>query len=496
MANNPGTISIVKGTYSNECTTQYDLIANQAVVPAIRDMLEYTQRRMFTTLLTNNILGPYGLNNPGKTKIPNVESKGKAIGNDAYEFRVMGRIEKPSTILSQVGASQSNGMFSLKMADNDLHKGDVVAFYGGRFQASVLAQPRGQNGAWIYDFQTPSGIPFNWTTHVAGQPGPKTCFPIYTAFGERSTRGYGESKFPDMFINHMTIQRNTIEITGDAASRVLWFNFTDATGGNPGKGWMYEEIAQQKAKVAIKTERQRLFGVSTMKDTDGTLRSVSSTTDPETGLPVIAGDGLEEQMAGGNVLYASGTNGQPTLDDYRDMMKTIEKQSNEVDGLLIVMVTGTDGYANFQAQAANLAGAQGFVLMDNVQQEGKAGGAAVNVGYNFAKINMNGNSLWVVKHPGFDDALAYPERNSNGDLILSSTCFFWNLGDGADKNIEVLHKAANGIDRSNVEAKLNGMTGSSEVPVTQTDAMLYAVLQQTMIVMYNTKTSGIIYPAS
>ena len=39
------------------------------------------------------------------------------IGTDAYQFRIMGRIEKPAVILSQVGSTQADGSFTLKMQD-------------------------------------------------------------------------------------------------------------------------------------------------------------------------------------------------------------------------------------------------------------------------------------------------------------------------------------------------------------------------------------------
>ena len=133
MANNPGRIQIVNGTYSNDCTSEYDLMANQAVIPEIRDMLEYVNRRALTTLLASGVVTPYGINNSEKTKIPNVDDKGKGIGNSAYQFRVIGRIEQAHVILGQVGTSGADGTFTLKMATNELHKGSVCLFYGGRY---------------------------------------------------------------------------------------------------------------------------------------------------------------------------------------------------------------------------------------------------------------------------------------------------------------------------------------------------------------------------
>lgn len=495
MANNAGRIQIVQGTFSDECTTQNDLIANQAVVPEIRDMLEYANRRMLTTLLTSGVVTPYGINNSEKTKIPDVETKGKAIGNSAYQFRIMGRIEQPAVILGQVGSSGSDGTFTLKMADRTLNKGAVVVFYGGRYTATVMSQPRSSNGGYLYEFSSPSGEVFDYATVVGAQNGTKTCFSGWTSMGEKSLRGYGESKFPDMFINYMTIQRNSVSITGDAAARVLWYNYTNATGAS-GKSWMYEEVAQQRAKFAIQTERAYWFGVSNMKNTDGSARTVSNQVDPETGQYIITGDGIEEQIAGGNVLYGSGINGDPTYEDFADMMSTLEKKGDQVNGFQWVMVTGTDGYANFQKQAPLLAAAQNIQFFDNITQDGKPGGAAVNVGYNFTKINIAGNSLMVVKHPMFDDEWAFGELRSNGKSVLSSTCFFLNLNASSSKNIEILHKGGNGVNRKMVEAKLNGMTGASEAPISQEDAMTYAILSQTMINVYDTQTCGIIYPGA
>lgn len=495
MANNAGRIQINQGTFSNDCTTEYDLVANQAVVPEIRDMLEYANRRALTTLLTSGVVTPYGINNSEKTKIPDVETKGKGIGNSAYQFRVMGRIEQAHVILGQVGSSGSDGTFTLKLSTSELHKGAVCLFYGGRYTATVMSQPRASAGGYLYEFSSPSGDVFDWDTVVAPQTGTKTLFAGWTSFGEKSLRGYGESKFPDMFINYMTIQRDSISITGDARARVLWYNYTNATGASS-KGWMYEEVAQQKAKFAMKQERAYWFGVSNMKNSDGSARTISNQVDPETGMPIITGDGVEEQIGGGNVYTGSGVNGDFTVSDLEYILTDLKQKGDQVTGYEFVLVTGSAGYANFQRVAPELAVNQNITFMDNITQDGKAGGAAVNVGYNFVKLNINGDSVVICQHPMFDDRLAFPEVRSNGQSVMSSTCFILNLKAGQGKNMEILHKAANGINRKMVEATLNGMSGSSETPISQEDATTYAMLSQTMINVYDTQTCGVLYPGA
>lgn len=496
MPMNPGPISISTGTFSNECTSQYDLIRNQAAFPQIRPMIDFVQRRQMTTLFTSGAVTPYGINYKKPTKIPNVETKGKGIGADAYQFRIMGRIENTAPILGQVGTSGADGSFTLNMQDTTLNKGDNVTFYGGRKVARVMNGPRPNGGGYLYDFQTPSKEVFDYSTWVAPQSGTKFCFAGWTTFGEQSIRGYGYSKFPDMFINHMTIQRQSISITGDANTQVLWLNYM-GTDGVEGKGWMFQDVAQLKAKMAIQNERAKIFGVSTMKNADGTLATTSNLIDPETGRPIIQGDGIEEQIAGGNVVYGSGVNGQPIIDDYLDVMKTLQLKGDMVDGYIWLFVTGTVGFFNFQTQAIAHLGNQNVQVMLPVNNDGTTGGAEINAGYTFVKINYAGNTIICCQHPLFDDPLMASEIGADGNSILSGTIFVLPINQNeANQNMEVLHKAAFGIDRSMVEATLNGMTGAPEAIITQEDAKTFAVLKQDMLNIYNTQICAVIYPST
>jgi hypothetical protein len=491
----PGRITINTGTFTEDtCTVNYDLIKNQANKPAIRNMLEYANRRALTTLLVSGAVTPYGINNPERTKIPRagLDGKGKGIGANAYRFDVMGRIEKSTEIIKQIGATQADGTFQLLMREKYLVPGMNAMFYTGRFTARVMGFPTGsQSQGYIYTFQSPSGDLFSWATHVAPQNGTKTCAGAYTSYSEKSLRGYGRSKFPDTFVNHMTIQRKTVAISGGAASNVLWYQYENEKGMT--KGWMYQELAQANATFVMESERERWFGVSTMKNADGTLRQDSRIIDPETGLPVIQGDGVEEQLAGGNVAYGSGINGQWTEDDLADMMKALEKKSDMVSGLTWVGITGTDGYANGQKVLQNLAGNQNITFFTSVTQDGKPGGAVVDVGYNFGKFNVNGNTLFLVKHPMFDDEQFFPEKGADGQSILSSTLFLMNVGSGANMNMEVLCKEANGINREMVTAEYNGLTGGSGTSLSEEDAMKYAMLKEDLLCIYNTQECGIIY---
>lgn len=486
-----GSIKVIEGKLSQTCTTEADLIANQAKYPAIRGILEYAEQRQLTTLLTSGAVGPYGVGYV-PTKVGDAVTKGKDIGDNAYKYTTQGRIQRPSRIVSQVGTSSSNGTFQLAMADNNLYPGMNVLFYGAQLIARVMAAPTGGPGNYIYTFQTPDGTVFDWTTHVAGQSGDKTCFGGHSSYSEGSLRGYGLSYFPDTFIQHTTIQRKGAKITGDAASDILWLEYTNMKGEKL-LGWMFEKIRQGKAQFAMENEFAKIFGVSTMKNDDGSLRTTSRLTDYETGLPIIQGDGIIPQMDGANEFFGSGTNGEATANDFTDIMSVLKRKAKKVNGNTWVCLTGTDGMHNAQAQAVNLGGNQNIVINQNITQNGKAGGADVEIGFNFTKLNINGDSIWFICHPLFDDAERFPEVGADGKLLQSSMYLMLDMGTTTDKNIEILAKGGNGFSRAEVSGYLNGLTGWNGSPmVSSEDYVKYDMLKQDMIVMYNTQSCGII----
>lgn len=497
---NAGQIQVRKGTFSEDtCTTQNDLIANQAVKPAIRNMLEMKNKRYLMTLLTSGAVkkgaggNSYFVDPSQRTKTGTLKpaQEDKGIGNNAYRFDIIGRIERASVIISQVGATNPDGSFVLKMYDQTLYPGHVVRFPSGK-QARVQSYPTGSySSGWLYTFKLLiAGTTFTFSTDVGST---KTCFPIYTAYSEGSLRSDSRDKKPDSFINHMTIQRKTCAITGGAQSDVLWYEYADGQK----IGWLYWKLDQAKAVMTVENERNKWLGVSTMKNSDGTLRTESSLgTDPETGLPIIIGDGFEEQVAGTNTMTGSGVNGEATEDDFEDMMRTLQLGSNTVQGITWVCVTGTDGYANAQRKMQNLLGGQNIQLVQIVNQTEQAGGASVDAGFQYDSFNINGNKVLFMIHTLFDDPEIFPQRGNDGRLLQSSNYYFIGLTTEDKPTMEILCKEANGVKRDYVEAKMLGLTGESGLVQSEVDVTKYAMLKEDMFNIYNTAICGIIYKAA
>ncbi len=491
---NPGQINVKRGQFSTDtCTTENDLIANAAIKPAVRKMLEFKNKRYLMTLLTSGALksdgSKYFIDNNQKTRIPMV-SETKGIGNNAYQFDVIGRIEKAATIKNQIGGSGSDGSFTLSMLDTYLYPGQIVRFSSG-YQARVQGYPTGSSSAgYVYNFKSTSGIVFVFATHVGSI---KTCFPMFTAYSEGSLNSDSRDKHPDRFIQHMTIQRKTLAMTGSAKSDVLWYEYENGEK----LGWMPWKVDQGNAQMTMENERHKWFSVSSMKNTDGSLRTTSALgNDPLTGLPIIVGDGWEEQVATGNILIGSGTNGEATEDNFRDIMRAMQLNSNQINGIKWVAVTGTDGYANLQQKMVNLAGNQNIQLMQSVTQSSEAGGARVDMGYTFGNFNINGNSVAAVIHPMFDDPLMFPEVGADGRSLMSSSYFLMGVNTDDQPTMEILAKNANGVNRTFVQAELIGMTGSAGKVLSEVDADKVAMLKEDLFCIYNTQLCGIIYKAN
>ena len=486
-----GSIQIRKGKWGPQCTLSSNLTENQMKRPAVRAFLEHADKRSISTLLTSGAVGPYGIGYID-TKIGKVDDS-KKIGNNAYQFDIMGRLSQPSTINVQIGTTLADGTFSLSLYDNYIYPGMNVIFNGGGFQARAKAMPTGGPGNWIYTFKSVDGTLFNWTTHVAGQGALKTCIGGYSSYGEKSLRGFGRTHFSDAFIIHMTTQRKSIGISGDAASDVLWYEYIGETG--TAKGWRWEAEMQNKAMFTGENEFQKWEGKSSMKNDDGTLRTKSRIIDEETGNEIVQGDGVMEQLYGGNEAYGSGVNGFPTADDYRDVLTTVRKKSNLVEGNVLIGITGEDGASNFQNEAPALAGSQDVQLVQIVEQNSNVGGAMVNVGFKFMKFNIDGDQIVIIKHPMFDNTDLFTARTSDNKLLKSGQTVFLTMEVDGRKNVEILSKGAYGLDRSMLECYLNGLTGISmgNAPVSEEDAMIFAMLRQDLIAVYNTQTCAILH---
>ncbi|MFA6916973.1 MAG: hypothetical protein WC222_11290 [Parachlamydiales bacterium] len=497
-------IKILEGTWNDECTTQLNLTnANMLNPDAGYDkVITYAEQRQLMTFLTagatNGAFTVSRTTDAYKTRIPMIP-EGELIDGKAWKYSIMGRIQKACEILGDAvvgaisaGDTYTGGYFTLKLRDSYLQPDMNALFWNGKM-AKVFGQPRKAPGYYLYTFQTFPGDTFTWASWIAPQVGQKTLWGGYSMHGERSLRGYGRAHYPDTFINHTTIQRKGIAITGDAnANKVLWY--MTGEGVNSSKGWIYWLEAQARAQFLMEDEFEKWFGKSTMKDADGNLMSTPSMIDVETGMPIWAGDGYIEQIKGANDVEASGADGEAVWDDFADLISEVKKKTVAVAGQLFYCVTGADGMANVHKQNA-LHGKNYYNITMNVPQTDKPGGADLPMGFNFNRMNVRGAQIVFVENPMFDRDDMFPRRLTNGKLAQSGTYYLMDnsKGETGKPNVEIRARGRQGVNRNMVYYYFNGMTGEG-TPQGTVDGKEFQMLKENMLVIYNTKSHGIISP--
>ncbi len=489
----PGQPLVKQAVFSGECTELNDLIKAGIARPEIRMEMEYTNQRTITSLFASGNVTPYGINNTERAKLTDLDKMAtKAVGANAWQFPVMGKLDKASTILGQVGSTQADGRFQLRIKERTtLYDGMVCMFNGNMFMAQVEGNPQGNEvSGWIFSFKSLGNVTFDYATHVARQAGTKTLMGMYTGYSEGSKRGHSYSSTPSIYVNWTTTQRKTVEITGDAASQVLWYTFT-SSNGTQSKGWMYQAIQQNQALFIKEDEMQKIFGVTNMKDANGNALLIAP-IDPNTGYGKTMGDGIVEQISGGLVVEGSSADGNWNLDDLTEAMTNLEQYTDKITGCKWGLITGTRGFGNFQAQAAQLGINTNINWMNTMGQDGKVGGPDANVGYNFISINVNGNQMICIKHPLFDDPDMWTELGQDGNPVMSSFGILLDIGSQQSPNMEVFYKSANGVNRKDVRASINGLTGDPGTSVSEEDFNKFAMLKQELIVLYRTKSCAII----
>jgi len=492
---NGGQIKVRTERFSQEsCTTELSLNESNILKPHVRNFLEKRGQRFLAALLTNPnaITGGSGsdywvnTNDTGRQSSLNMVKHEKGIGSNTYRFDVQGKIEKPSMIARQQGASGADGSFTLLMKDQVLYKNHTVRFASG-FTAVVVSRGQGTpSSGFAYNFRSVNGTVFNYTTHVAGI---EQCFPFSTSYSEGSLTSDSRDVTPATFMNSMTIQRKTMPITGSAQSDVLIYEWEDGTP----IGWLHQKVAQGRSVFAAERERAAWWGVSSHKNADGSYSAESKLgLDPDTGLPISTGDGFEEQVSGNNTFVGAGTNGEVTFDQLVSIKNAILNNSNAYDVIKLVCVTGMDGIATLRAISGQYNSANNVRLTYDISKGGQYG-PNVNSGVNYQTIYIDGSPILGIVHPALDNQDLFPARGNDGKLLSSSNMYFFGSTSDSKPSMEVICKEANGIKRDFVETTLVGTSGMKGMAVSEADKNVYSFLSETMFNVYSAHLCAILY---
>jgi hypothetical protein len=456
-------MKIHSGSYGKETIESNSFVVNLMKYPEISKVM-IQQYPQYSLNYWTDGLGRY--------------AKEEMIGDNKFQWSVMGRLNRPSTLTgTNVGNGAGGAVFSVEIEENYLNPNDFVKFADGKI-AVILNEPTPTTGGYTFQMQLTGAL-------GTAEPGVaasalaagKSIGTTGNGFSEKSHRGYENHTYPDWYTNYTTISRKSKNITGSAATDILWIE----NGGQ--KLWFHKDAKDCMQEFFWQRELRDWYGVTTM-DANGN----PTITDPKTGKPIIAGDGILRQISSSNIdTY----NGVLTESQITSFMTQLKMNTGNFKQHWLVF-TGSAGMEAFHNAMKALIVDTGAYVYD--AQAGKD----VKIGGNFTSYNAVGVTITLVHNPIFDDP------HLHGNDIDSATGYpkesfrmvFTDFGSNEQgvSNIERKVKGAGKINRGFIMRYIKGMIDpfdqSSMYAATAEDSFGVEVLSESMMIIRNTLSCG------
>lgn len=404
-------------------------------------------------------------------------AKEELIGENAFRWAIIGRLNRPSTIVQLVvgGATPGlgNAMFEVEFEENYLNPNDVVRF-ADKSQAIVIGEPRQTAGGYSYQMkiQTNDSTKFVDPTAIAAG---LTVGKVGTGFTEGSERGYENHVYPDWYINHLGITRKASSITGSALTDITWIE------NNGQRLWFFSDQKHQMDEFLYEQEKSSWYDVSTM-DANG-----NSTVLDSNGKPIVKGDGILRQIDASNVDTYNGILTEKRITDFLAQLQL--NTGNQ--GQHWMVFTGTAGKVAFHEAMKDLVMPGGNLVYD------AATGRDQELGVNFTTYNAIGSRITLAHNPLFDD----PNLHGNdtdprtGFLNESFRMVFMNMGTtNGVANVERKVKGAGGVNRSMIMKYIPGMVDpfnqKSMHAANSRDSFTVEMLSESGIIVRNPLSCG------
>ena len=458
-------------------------------------------------------------------------AKEKVLGDNSFEWKVMGRYNAPSystgavlgvsadtawtssptaaSTVNWAAADAANDVFSILIdgtggsptrTPDFLNKWDMVRFQSGA-TAIVIEDPRsndsgqGASGDRIVKFEiidaTAQAVQ---TTDVADEA-------IIASIGSAFPNGsdgadVGENwVYPSTHQNWLTTMRKKCSVTGKDLTDVTWIE------NNGSKLWYFTREQQMMDEFMYQQELQRWYGRKSITDTTsqrpGAYTSSVLGTSGTMASSVVTGDGLLAQIDSSN--QASYSMGSLTEDIITEFIAKISLNTQSAEGNEFVVFTGTEGRLAFHRAMKDLivapAGAMTGGSMSGVNGD-------VSLGANFVSYSALGNKITIAHCPVFDDPNLHSTAggtNSFGDNRLkeSAKMVFLDFGRTSGvSNIELITKGAENVNRSFIKKYVAGMINpydqKSMMAANADDKFEAHVLSETGIIVRNPLSCGIL----
>jgi len=361
----------------------------------------------------------------------------KELGNREFQWYLKGDSERALTIVENLEAAGNTTVgkfradFRISVQEDDLAKGDVIAFDDRSYRARVMEQPFFNGNGYELLLKMNTHDATSYVPLALLQPG-RQVNKDYNTVGELSDQG-GKTVYSHPFVlrNHMTTVRKDYSVTRSAATDVMVVKYTDPK--NPSVStdmwcraaeweFMYQWYRELETVAIYSTFSADSKGVTYMYDNNS--------------LPVYEGAGIREQIASSNQRnYTELT--ETILSDFLSELSynTVPEADRK-----FVAFTGEYGYREFHQALENKAGTW-TLLKDNPFINGS--GRGVSLGGQFTTyVGLNGIELTLAKMPIYDNNVLHRKMHYQSGKPLESYRFtILDFGmKGTDSNLTKVYK--------------------------------------------------------
>lgn len=366
----------------------------------------------------------------------------KIIGNDEYEWSLMGEIDKPITVMSLVTGGSTPGInhttFKVMVEGPKWFDiGDVIVGLSGQdYQMRVQDNPDQDGNNYILTLQLISPDPTKYLPAESYASGAE--FTRWTtAFEEYSRGGHATKASPFKLRNQLTTHRKSDIYTGSVVTDVMYMKLTDPTTGKASLLWADWAQWQFMLQWYEEVEMAKWYGIYN-RDAQGIVHLPGGN-----GRPVLTGAGVLQQIAPANRR----TYTTLTEDIILEFLTDLSMNSRDVDSRKFMAFTGWEGMRQFHNALKNSAAA--YTLVDTKFVFGN--GQELGLGGQFVTYRgLNGVELTLKHCPMYDNPTKHLKLHPQTLKPLESYRFtILDFGMyGGESNIQLFAKGANGIDRS------------------------------------------------
>jgi len=470
---------VYTGTYGKDTTDETALVTNLLKYPEIGKKIISQYPRFSLTYL----LEAAGRN-----------AAEKVIGDYSFEWKMMGRYRKPSTLDATFTGAAAGSTFTCTfdhdtangIYGNNLNVNDVVRFADG---STAIVSSEGTPTATqnVVTFRAIDATTAAGTASAVGD----VVGVIGNAFNQGSLGSeVGQNyAYPDTYKNWLTLSRKKTKIMGSDLTDVTWIE------SNGHRLWYFTKEQQMTDQFMYELELQRWYGKKSYAETSGLVTSADDFPgdrgDHIAGLPMM-GDGLLAQIDGSN--QATYTAGALTEEDIVNFIGTLSKNALNAEGNVFTVFTGTQGRIDFHRAMKDLL----VTLGSGTPVFAGKGGGDVALGANFSEYNVLGNKMILSYCPVFDDPNLHNSISSTFDTSNESgKMVFVDMGiQNGVSNVELIAKGAEGFNRSFVKKYVPGMVNpydyNSMMAANGDDFFECQILSESGIILRNPLSCGIL----